>query len=201
MTRQGGVIENIKEKMPWMLGREIVVQHDGAPVHEGRGNLMRLNEAGHRGGWLISFQKQPPQSPDLNKLVLCLFSSLQQISDEIRDANERINGIPELIRAVRHCWEAYELEVLSRVYALQHVIFRAVLENEGRNHYDVPHTRIIWRQRHGENPLDRIVSLALYNKAQDAIDEILNVNVEADNDDVENDLDDAEEEQVEQEDI
>jgi hypothetical protein len=196
MTRPGGVIESIKQKMPWMVGREIVVQHDGAPVHEGRGNLLRLNEAGHRDGWLISFQKQPPQSPDLNKLDLCLFNSLQKRSDEIRDVNERINGIPGIIEAVRHCWEEYEHGALSRVHALQHAIFRAVLENDGGNQYDIPHTRINWRQRHGENPLDRIVPPALFNKAQDAIDEILNG---ADYDDLENDLDDAEEEQVEQE--
>jgi hypothetical protein len=133
---------------------------------------------------------------DLNKLDLCLFNSLQKRSDEIRDENERYDGVPGIIEAVRHCWEAYEPEALSRVHALQHVIFRAVLENEGGNQYDVPHTRITWRQRHGENPLDRIVPLELYNKAQDAIDEILNVG--ADNDDAEDDIDDAEEEQVEQ---
>eukprot|EP00600_Ochromonadales_sp_CCMP1393_P003869 CAMPEP_0174994192 /NCGR_PEP_ID=MMETSP0004_2-20121128/23492_1 /TAXON_ID=420556 /ORGANISM="Ochromonas sp., Strain CCMP1393" /LENGTH=63 /DNA_ID=CAMNT_0016248387 /DNA_START=118 /DNA_END=306 /DNA_ORIENTATION=+ len=55
----------------------ITIQHDGAKPHTDKGNPELLMQAGIQDGWKIQFLVQPPQSPDLNKLDLSLFASLQ----------------------------------------------------------------------------------------------------------------------------
>ena len=81
MTKVGGVISSIKQKMSHLKNVNIIIQQDGAKPHTGCNNVDLLNAFGKRGGWNITFQTQPPQSPDLNKLDLCFFHSLQSQAD------------------------------------------------------------------------------------------------------------------------
>jgi hypothetical protein len=73
MTKPGGVLEAVRARFASYGQRQIVIQHDGATPHTGKGNEVLLDEAGQLQGMNIRFDKQPSQSPDLNKLDLCLF--------------------------------------------------------------------------------------------------------------------------------
>lgn len=46
MTREGGVIESIREKMYWLAESGVAVQHNGASQNEGKDNDFRLACAG-----------------------------------------------------------------------------------------------------------------------------------------------------------
>lgn len=78
MTQEGGVIDSLKKKSPFLKNVNVVIQHDGATLQNGKGNFKKLNEFGKLDGWNIEFETQPPQSPDLNKCDLCFFHSLQR---------------------------------------------------------------------------------------------------------------------------
>ncbi|CAB1098721.1 unnamed protein product [Ectocarpus sp. CCAP 1310/34] len=67
----------IKEKMPWLRSKRVVVQQDGASPHTGKGNPEILNSAGIARGWLVELVTQPAQSPDLNINDLGCFASLK----------------------------------------------------------------------------------------------------------------------------
>jgi len=63
MVRAGGILDRVKEKMPWAKNDTIVIQHDGAPGHNGKGNKVFLADAGQQGGWNIIFDTQPAHPP------------------------------------------------------------------------------------------------------------------------------------------
>ena len=77
VTKKGGLLDSVKSKMPWLKGEDIVVQHDGATPHTGKGNEDKLKELGFKGQWKIKFVTQPAQSPDTNILDLGFFNSLK----------------------------------------------------------------------------------------------------------------------------
>ncbi|CAN0046543.1 unnamed protein product, partial [Choristocarpus tenellus] len=56
----------IKTRMPWLQGKRVVVQQDGAIPHTGKGNSEILSGAGKTEGWLIMLVTQPSNSPDFN---------------------------------------------------------------------------------------------------------------------------------------
>jgi len=155
MTRPDGILSKVKAKMPWLKESGIVIQHDGASPHNGKGNDARLLIAGQENNWNITFITQPAQSPDLNKLDLCLFNSMQREADRIKGDGTSIDVI---IERVSKEWEAYDHMKLTRAHALWHVVFRCILENEGSNQYQLPHTGITARQNQGLDPVDTHVS-------------------------------------------
>jgi hypothetical protein len=83
-TMAGGVLDSIKEKMPWMQGQPLKIQQDGARPHTGHNNNARIAQAGSTDGWIITVINQPAQSPDLNILDLGLFHSLKNKQTESR---------------------------------------------------------------------------------------------------------------------
>ena len=46
-TMEGGVLDAVKLAMPWRKHSGIIIQHDGASPHNGKGNDDALDEAGH----------------------------------------------------------------------------------------------------------------------------------------------------------
>jgi hypothetical protein len=93
----------------------IIVQQDGAKPHTGKNNVELLNEFGCRGGWKISFETQPPQSPDLNKLDLCFFHSLQTQAEALKDAENSLED-DMIVDRVTQVYTDYSTEQLSRVH-------------------------------------------------------------------------------------
>ena len=61
----------------WRMSLYIFVQHTG------KQNMEKMDAAGSRNNWNIKYVTQPAQSPDLNKLDICFFYSLQRAADAL----------------------------------------------------------------------------------------------------------------------
>ena len=139
MVKEGGIFDAIKEKMPWMKGKPIIIQHDGAKPHDGNGNKDFLNDEGCKEGWNISIVTQPPQSPDLNILDLGFFNGLKKrIHGDYAMAKNR----DELMEGVRKAYEAYPRESLDHIWAHLFDCYQEILKCNGGNQYKAPHSRL-----------------------------------------------------------
>jgi transposase len=163
MTREDGLLPTLKRIAPYLKGSRIIIQHDGAKPHNGRGNLERLNEYGQLDGWDIFIDTQPPQSPDLNKCDLCFFHSMQRATNRLKAQN---TSREKLLEAVVEAYNNYDVAILERIEGIQHEIYRRILADSGGNQFDMPHSGVRKRQREGEDPCDRAVPGELYNSAQ-----------------------------------
>jgi hypothetical protein len=169
MTRNGGILDTIKQKMPWAQDANIVIQHDGAPGHEGAGNRDALAAAGQQGGWNITFETQPAQSPDLNLCDLCFFNSLQASSFDLRSQS---NTEAELIENVMAAWQQYPWTTLERAWGHLYACYREILKAEGDNQYDKPHSGVGQRQTAGLVVVDNFVPMDVYLSAMEAFAEM-----------------------------
>ena len=100
------------------------------------------------------FDQQPSNSPDLNKLDLCFFYSLQQAAAKLKGESK---SLQDLISAITRAYREYSVDQLARVHVLIYVVYREILENLGSNQYDMPHTGIRTRQTGGQNLDDHTV--------------------------------------------
>jgi hypothetical protein len=150
----------IKQKMPWMRNREIVVQQDGARPHTGKGNLDALQEAGNDGRWSINLITQPAQSPDLNINDLGFFRSLKT-----RVLQMRFSTIEGMMKVVYDEYERYDTETLERVWQCLFVVYNKVLEELGGNGYKLDHTGTRQAQLRGELNSRVEVNRAAYDTA------------------------------------
>jgi hypothetical protein len=64
MTCENGLLDTLKKKAPYLKKVRVIIQHDGATSHNGKGNLAKLNAFGKQDGWHIEMDTQPAQSPD-----------------------------------------------------------------------------------------------------------------------------------------
>jgi hypothetical protein len=167
MTKDDGVISSIKKKMGHLKNVTITIQQDGAKPHTGYNNVDLLNAFGHRNGWTIEFETQPPQSPDLNKLDLCFFHSLQCQADALKSGT---NTLDNMIKRVSKAYKDYDIGQLERVNALMYVVYRCILQNDGHNQYDMPHTGIRNRQNNGITVEDRTVDGDVVRAARRLVD-------------------------------
>ncbi len=159
------VIPAIRKKLPHMKEEGIIVQHDGAPSHTGKGNVANLNEAGLQRGWNITFEVQPAQSPDLNKCDLCFFNSLQLDSERHRKGGK----IEELIVSVENAFKEYDSDKLARVHALASAVFREIMEDMVEINIG-PLTKIRKREDDGSDPWDLSVPKGLLRKTKNEIE-------------------------------
>ena len=58
VTRVVSSLAMLKRKAPFLKHMEVIIQHDGAKPHNGRGNLDKLNEYGQLDGWNIVIETQ-----------------------------------------------------------------------------------------------------------------------------------------------
>ncbi len=152
MLKEGGVFSVIKEKLSWFDNIDVVIQQDNAPPHKGGNNLEVLNTAGQEGGGIkIKVIQQPARSPDLNKLDLAFFNSLNKI---VLSYKYRQGNLAQLIENVQTAFTDYDSKKLTSVNGLLYSIYREVLVNNGSIHYKVPHTHVRYRMRHDEDPAD-----------------------------------------------
>ena len=165
MTRPDGLLETLKRKAPYLSEHKVIIQHDGAKPHNGKGNLVKLTDYGQLDGWDIHIETQPPQSPDLNKCDLCFFHSLQRAANRLK-ANSKSRE--KLLNAVIRAYDEYDILKLERVEGLQHEIYRQILLDAGGNQFDMPHSGVRQRQNRNEDPCDRIVPGDLYRGAKAA---------------------------------
>ena len=172
MTREGGLLSTLKSQAPYLKNMRVIIQHDGAKPHNCKGNLDKLNEYGQQDGWNIVIDTQPPQSPDLNKCDLSFFHSMQRATNMLKASNTTRE---KLLESVKLAYKNYDPLILERIEGIQHEIYRRVLENDGGNQFDMPHSGVRKRQKLGHDPCDRDVPAALYQAAQAAYMGLLDV--------------------------
>lgn len=162
------VFASIREKMAFC--NEVFVQQDGAGPHVGHGVLGRLEDAGNNGQVpRIHIKTQPAQSPDLNKLDLCLFNSMNKEAQRIKADNKTYR---DLQNAVIQTFEDYDWRKLERVHAFQFEVYRKILENRGGNQYKLPHSGVRERQNEGAEVCNLSVTAELVNIARQIANDI-----------------------------
>jgi hypothetical protein len=130
MTKKNGVIDAIREKIPWLSESGVVIQHDGAPPHGGKDNVFHLACAGYEHGYKLEFISQPAHSPDQNKLDLCLFHKMDSEAHVLKgDAPNK----EALINAVLQQFDVYNPQKLLRSEALLYEVYRCILKHGGSN--------------------------------------------------------------------
>ena len=157
-VKPGGIFERIRAKIPDRSIR-VVVQHDNAKPHTGKGNREKLRSVGEQQN--ITFEEQPPQSPDFNFNDLAFFYSLQCDTNELKGENCDLFKLKE---SVLQAYRDYPQDKLERIEAIQHEIYRQVIEHDGGNDFPMPHSGIRNRQRNEGEVVDRSVPTELYQR-------------------------------------
>ncbi|CAM9393881.1 unnamed protein product, partial [Choristocarpus tenellus] len=118
--------------MPWLQGKHVVVQQDGATPHTGKGNSEVLSGAGKTEGWSIRLVMQPSNSPDLNIMDLYFFRSLKC---------RQFGSIEEMVKVIKKQYEEYDERTLERTWQPLFVVYNQVLRYNGGNDFSVEHKR------------------------------------------------------------
>jgi hypothetical protein len=74
-----------------------------------------------------------------------------------------------MINRITKAFRDYDIDQLARVHALIYVVYRCILENDGHNQYDMPHTGIKVRQQNGKTVEDRTVDGELVRRARQLV--------------------------------
>lgn len=135
----------VKQKMPWLKGKEVIVQQDGAPAHTTTENLRHFDQEGKKDGWKIKVITQPAQSPDLNINDLAFFRSLKCRVERLKNSRQTLDS---LYNSVELAWIQYDSDTLQRIWGVQYACYREILRRKGDNDYKTPHTGV--RKRLGE---------------------------------------------------
>ncbi|ETW03914.1 hypothetical protein H310_04333 [Aphanomyces invadans] len=85
-------------------------------------------------GWTFVVRCQPPNSPDLNVLDLGSFASVQTLQLKLVS-----RSLGEVIHATYAAFEICGGDALANVLLTLQTVMRLVLENNGGNHYRLPH--------------------------------------------------------------
>jgi len=80
------VIPDVKRKMPWMRGKEMYIQHDGAKAHLPAEHDAAIDQALTANRWKINLVRQPARSPFLNMCDLCLLIILCSVKRKKLDS-------------------------------------------------------------------------------------------------------------------
>lgn len=159
-TMEGGIFDSIKEKMPWLRGTHVFIQHDGAKPHTGLNNEALIAEAGSTDGWSFVMDRQPAQSPDLNILDLGLFHSLKQ---KVSHMKIRATNLNQLVEKVKRAYEEYDTQTLDGIWGQLYACWRCILRTEGSNTYAIPHEGGRRRYQEGGTSVDRTIIIEEYN--------------------------------------
>ena len=167
MTRPGGLMDQIQQESAGLDLDCIIINLDSATPHTGNNNIAVLNQRGSVMDIPIVFRLQPPQSPDLNLLDLCIWYSLAKQSEYVVGDHRNVDDI---IANVTSAYNDYSVDKLLRMYALYYVVIRKVLITHGNNDFKIPHTGIRKRQLNVMLPTeDRTVDSNVYEDAVAAL--------------------------------
>ncbi|CAM0952969.1 unnamed protein product [Alopecurus aequalis] len=111
----------------------IWIQQDNARTHVQPDDPAFL-AAVKASGLDIRLTFQPPNSPDLNVLDLCFFSSIQSLAFESAPKN-----LKELIETVEQAYDAYDVKTLAKVYITLQSVLLEIMKDQGGNTYKPPH--------------------------------------------------------------
>lgn len=165
------IVPDIIKHMPWagLDGRTLVIQHDGALPHTGKGNTAY---------WPKHFKSkyprrsiivvtQPAQSPDLNVLDLGFFRSLQS-----RVCSAASTSLADMTDNVERLYWEYDAATMERVWQSLFSVYNCILQHKGGNQFELPHFNKAKAQREGtlerRVEVDRAALGALSNKRRRA---------------------------------
>lgn len=154
MVGDDGILATICKKMPWMERRCLYVQHDGAPGHNGKGNLQAFEDYISTIDFNLKMDTQPAQSPDLNINDLGFYNSLKSRVNLTKDTG---GSLQNMIDTVYEEFDSYDAKTLTRLWANLVENYRQIIEHLGGNAYKNPHSGISVRERAGENVIDYAV--------------------------------------------
>ena len=121
------------------LAPRVVVQHDGAPGHTGKGVEERLNAFGATLDPPVEIRRQPSQSPDTNILDLSFFRALAASIAKRRRGVELLHdqfNLDKLAAEVEAAYWAYSVDTLEKMWAYKSIIMKKIVEFKGVNCYD-----------------------------------------------------------------
>jgi hypothetical protein len=124
------VIPDVKRKMPWMRGKEMFIQHDGAKAHLPAEHDAAIDQALTANRWKISLVRQPARSPFLNMCDLSFNYSLQCKAERIKFKSANLLELRDLV--VGEFWK-YEPELLLRQWGTLAHVYRVVMKYRGEN--------------------------------------------------------------------
>ncbi|CAM9807061.1 unnamed protein product [Choristocarpus tenellus] len=131
------ILAAIKTKIPWLQGKHVVVQQDGASPHMGKGNSEISSGAGKTNGWSIRLVTQPSNSPDLNIMDLCFYRSLK-----CWVIGEKFGSFEEMVKVIKKQCEEYDETTLERTWQILFVVYNQLLRYKGGNGFSVEHTGV-----------------------------------------------------------
>lgn len=160
-TKPGGVLAKIKERMPWLHGRLVRIQHDGARPHTGMNSEALIAAHGSTNGWQFRFKRQPAQSPDLNILDLGFFHALKSHAAKLKMDTHNIG---QLVDKIRHAFNTYPPSKLDHVWGHFYACMNIILSVDGSNQYKPPHSGARARHIDGVTSVSRTVDVDNYNR-------------------------------------
>ena len=134
------------------------IQQDNARTHVQPDDPIFLT-AVKASGLDIRLTFKPPNSPDLNVLDLCFFSSIQYLAFESAP-----NNLKELIESVEQAYDAYEVKTLAKVYVTLQSVLLEIMKNHCGNTYKLTHMGKDKLIREGNMPNILEVDSTLYEE-------------------------------------
>nr|XP_020167633.2 uncharacterized protein LOC109753120 [Aegilops tauschii subsp. strangulata] len=128
-------------------GRTIYIQQDNATPHILPDDPV-FRQVIEQTDLDIKLLQQPPNSPDMNILDLCIFRSLQSHTD-----SRAPQSIRELIEGVEKEYRNYPVDKLARSFVTLQSCIREVMRNKGAINYSIPHMNKERRQAEGRLPI------------------------------------------------
>jgi hypothetical protein len=172
---------------------KIIVQQDGAGSHPKTWNdsviqatLRELEQNGNFTPGKITFEAQPPNSPDTNICDLGLFNAVQSAYYLTAPKNHI-----EIINMVTKAYNEYPRSKINRLFVTLMSIYNSIIEHYGDNFFKIPHLNKDKMEREGtlprELPLtpEAIHILEAYNSGEPLTDS----DVEIDDDEADEILD------------
>jgi len=135
--------------------RTIFIQQDNAKPHL-LPNDEVFREVVEKTDLDIRLIQQPPNSPDMNVLDLCLFRSLQSITDTLAPENIR-----ELIEGVQEEFHKYDVNKLSRSFLTLKYCMVEIMKSGGSITYEAPHKNKDRLQAEGRLPSNIYITTEL----------------------------------------
>jgi hypothetical protein len=165
--RASSILNRLREKnfTAGDAGSTITVQVDNAKPYVGGGNIRLLNIAGHRegDGFKLVTKEQPPRSPDVNKLDMSVFRSLDF---HVGIYKAKSKNIEQLAAHVVQAFESYPTDSLLRCYAQTFALYREILKANGGIDFKSPHGHIRQHELRGEDIVDLYVDVSLVREAE-----------------------------------
>ncbi len=136
----------------------------------GHQNIDRLNHYCEENEYQLEYILQPPNSPDLNILDLCLFNSLSKRSSALKkEAKSKI----QLIEAIEKAFDEMDRDTVCVTYGHLFACYNEILLCYGSNQYESPHAGVRNRYYADKNAQLNLVTLS-YEQIQILHDYVAN---------------------------